>query len=235
MTVHCSEINNKITAIMCERQTPMHDFARILSASLGPSKNLTEAPPPSGMAVNSIKQLQILAEILTTSALVEDKEHIMQQVLRNFVSVLTAAYDDSELEVAGLREQAAADLEYVLNTIRRLPVSEKIIQGCTQTMVALHLRKVSSIQAHKQAAVAAAAGSQLPAKSKPVEDEQELVIKHVPEQSLMESPLPAPPPPPPQQEEEGAEEEVVKEVAIPEVAKFDYEVEPAANIEVPLD
>ncbi|KAH7622162.1 putative Vacuolar protein sorting-associated protein 54, chloroplastic [Nannochloris sp. 'desiccata'] len=233
MMMHCSEINNKVIAIMCERLTPMHDFARILSASLGPSTTLPESPPPSGMAISTIKQLQILAEILTTTALLDDKETIMQQVLRNFVSVITAAYDDSELEVAGLREQAAADLEYVLNTIRRLSVSEKILEGCTQDMIALHLRKVSSIQAHKEAA------AQLAVDDEPADDDQP-VIEQQQEESLEEK-SPSPPPPLPSlpeqvevvQEKEVAEAEA--DVVAASVVVEDERIEAAADVEIPLD
>lgn len=154
--MHCSEINNKIITIMCERVTPMNDFVRILAASVGIGTAARDAPLPSGMAVNTMKQLQILCDILTTTALVEDKETIMQQVLRNFVSVLTASYDDTQLEAAGLQEQASSDLQYLLQTIHSLPLDEKILEGCTRDMTALHLRKVSGIEAHKQAQEAAA-------------------------------------------------------------------------------
>jgi len=239
MNVHCSEINNKIIAIMCERLTPMHDFARTLSASLGPLPTLAEAPPPSGMAINTVKQLQILAEILTTTALLGDKETIMQQVLRNFVSVITAAYDDSELEVSGLREQAAADLEYVLNTIRRLPISEKILEGCTQDMIALHLRKVSSIQAHKEAAAQLAA--EIPAvDNEPLSEEQPVVEQQKQQQegSLEENSPSRPPslPSTPPEHVENVEEGEVEEadvLAAPEVA--DDEVVEAADVDIPLD
>lgn len=236
--VHCSEINNKIIAIMCERLTPMHDFARILSASLGPSPTLIEAPPPSGMAINTIKQLQIVAEILTTTALLGDKEIIMQQVLRNFVSVLTAAYDDSELEIAGLREQAAADLEYVLNTIRRLPISEKILEGCTQDMIALHLRKVSSIQAHKEAAAQLTADISVVVdddepvgEDQPVIEQQEELLE---ESSPLRSPSMVSPPPghlENAEEREVAEAEVLETPAVVE----DEGIEAAADVEIPLE
>ena len=134
----------------------MNDFTRILAASAGIGTAPHGPPPPSGMAVNTMKQLQILADILTTTALVEDKETIMQQVLRNFVSVLTAAYDDSQLEGAGLQDQAASDLQYLLQAIHNLPLDHKITEGGTHDMTALHLRKMSSIQARKQAQAAAA-------------------------------------------------------------------------------
>ena len=225
--MHCSEINNKIIAIMCERITPMHDFARILSASLGPLSTLTEAPPPSGMAINTMKQLQILADILTTTALVDDKETIMQQVLRNFVSVLTAGYDDSELEVAGLREQAAADLEYVLNSIRRLPVAEQILEGCTQDMRALHLRKISSIKAHKEA--------QLMAELNKIKDQ---LVTEQQEQASENKPSPPPSPPPQEQaneEDKEEEREAVSEAGPTPVAVVEDDVEPPADIEIPLD
>jgi vacuolar protein sorting-associated protein 54 len=233
MTVHCTEINNKIIAIMCERLTPMHEFARILTASLGPVATLTEAPPPSGMAINTIKQLQILADILTNTALVGDKETIMQQVLRNFVSVLTASYDDSEFEVAGLREQAAADLEYILNTIRRLPVDEKILQGCTQDMIALHLRKISSIQAHKEAAAKLAASKVIEAEPVVgVEEEQQT------QSQASSPPSPTSSPPPEKTIVEEEEEELAVAAPLEEIPLEieDNEVEePAADVEIPLD
>ena len=189
MMVHCNEINNKIITIMCERFSPMNDFARLMAASIV-SVPGAPAAAASGIAVNTMKQLQILADILTSTALMEDKEAIMLQVLRNSVSILTAAYDDGQLDAAGLQDQAAVDLEYLLRSIRSLPLAEHITEGCTHDMRALHLRKLSSNKAHKEAkaklaelaaAVTATAGAAAAAPAKAVEP---------PLEAVEESPMP---------------------------------------------
>ena len=153
MIVHCSEINNKIITIMCERVAPMNNFARLLFSSITTPAAPTEAPPPpSGLALNTMKQVQILADILTSTALPEDRDTIMKQVLNNFVSVMTAAYDDDgDLNAAGLQEQSAVDLKYFLDSINNLPLTDELTEGCTHDMRALQLRKVTNIEAHRKA------------------------------------------------------------------------------------
>ena len=153
MDTHCVEINNKIIFIMCERLVPSHDYVRLLTTSLGGGEgghegDVTSLLAPSAMGVNTMKQLQILADILNASASMEDKEAIMTQVLKKFVGVMSVAYDDEQLSAGCLLEQAVADLEYVLNAINRLPLDEQTIEGCTQGMRALHLRKLSAVDAH---------------------------------------------------------------------------------------
>ena len=160
MSTHCDEICNKIVSIMCDRLTTTpQDLAGLLAAvpraGLDPS-----ATTPSSFAASTVKQLQILSDILSSTSSPQDRDKVLTTVAQKFSSALGAAYGGREAAATGREHQLAADLGFLAASFQSLPVEPDSIRGAVRELQSLHARFLAAAHARAEAAADAQAAAE---------------------------------------------------------------------------
>jgi vacuolar protein sorting-associated protein 54 len=125
LRMHCEELCNKIIGIMCERMDiASKDLQTTLSAA--PVNESTNEFTASSFASSTVKQVNILSDILVKTSLATDIELVLKTVVDKYASSLESAYSALlQLQDQPLAKQASTDLEYLVWNFAALPLDEE--------------------------------------------------------------------------------------------------------------
>jgi vacuolar protein sorting-associated protein 54 len=124
LNIHADEIRGKLVGMMHERLAANVKQLPVLAASwpAAAAQPAAGPPPPSSFAATTVKQLQILAGVLSPLMQPAEVRAILGSIGGMFASALAEAYDDLQPRGGGWDAQMLADLECFLSCLRELPM-----------------------------------------------------------------------------------------------------------------
>ncbi|KAL4452640.1 hypothetical protein ABPG75_008302 [Micractinium tetrahymenae] len=155
--IHHEEVCTKLVAIMRERLSANIKQLPALAAGWPAGGARGEAPAPSAFATTAAKQLGILSGALSPLLLPEELHSIFGRIGLMFSRTLAEAYELLEPHGDTWEQQLRADMQFLLNCLRQLPMDPAERDSNLERLTQLYDQRFLLGPAAAAAAAAAAA------------------------------------------------------------------------------